>query len=119
MTRTGTLLLSQNDFSTMSFEDAIRSVPDGTIIDFEVSPGAMETKVPAGYNQWRKRILIKLKAQPERGKANEELIEALSSLFQVPSARIQITSGATNSRKSVKVKGFDRADAVKTLGSLI
>jgi uncharacterized protein (TIGR00251 family) len=99
----------------MSFEDAIKNASDGVIIDLEVSPGARETKVPSGYNEWRKRLEVKLKAPPERGKANEELIEALSALFGVPSARMEITSGATNSRKSIKVKGIKREEAIKTL----
>jgi uncharacterized protein (TIGR00251 family) len=99
----------------MSFEDAIRPASDGAIIDLEASPGARETKVPAGYNQWRKRLLVKLKAPPERGKANEELIDALARLLNVPSVNIEITSGATNSRKSVKVRGMAREDVVKAL----
>lgn len=99
----------------MSFEDALRTASDGVIIDFEASPGAKETKVPAGYNQWRKRLLVKLKAPPEKGKANEELIEALSDLLGVPSARIEITSGATNTKKSVKIKGMALEEAIKKL----
>jgi uncharacterized protein (TIGR00251 family) len=99
----------------MSFEDAIRPAPDGAVIDLEASPGAKETKVPAGYNQWRKRLLVKLKAPPERGKANEELIDALARLLNVPPASIEITSGATNSRKSVRVRGMAREDVVEAL----
>jgi uncharacterized protein (TIGR00251 family) len=99
----------------MSFEDAIRPASDGAIIDIEASPGAKETKVPAGYNQWRKRLLVKLKAPPERGRANVELIDALARLLNVPSVRIEITSGATDSRKSVKVRGMAREDIVKVL----
>jgi uncharacterized protein (TIGR00251 family) len=99
----------------MSFEDAIRPASDGAIIDLEASPGAKETKVPAGYNQWRKRLLVKLKAPPERGKANEELIDALARLLNVPAVRIEITSGATDSRKTVKVRGMAREDVVEAL----
>jgi hypothetical protein len=99
----------------MSFEDAIRPAPGGAIIDIEASPGAKETRVPAGYNQWRKRLLVKLKAPPERGKANEELIDALARLLNVPPASIEITSGAANSRKSVRVRGMAREDVVEAL----
>jgi len=102
----------------MSWEDSIKAASDGVIIDIEASPGSKETKVPAGYNEWRKRLEVKLKAQPERGKANEELIQALSTLFRIPPARIVIMSGATNSKKSVKIKGINVHDAIKTLGVL-
>ncbi|CAJ35752.1 DUF167 domain-containing protein [Methanocella arvoryzae] len=90
----------------MSFEDAVKQTRDGVVIDFEVTPGAKSTVVPSGYSVWRKRIEVKLKAPPERGRANEELIEALSDLFHLPASSIEITAGATNSRKSIKVHGI-------------
>jgi len=99
----------------MSFEDAIRPASDGTVIDIEASPGAKETKVPAGYNEWRKRLLVKLRAPPERGRANGELIDALARLFNVSAACIEITSGAADSKKSIKVRGMAREDVVNAL----
>jgi uncharacterized protein (TIGR00251 family) len=99
----------------MSFEDAIRPASGGAVIDIEASPGAKETKVPAGYNQWRKRLIVKLRAPPERGRANEELIDELARLLDVPTVCIEITSGATDSRKSVKVRGMAREDVVEAL----
>lgn len=95
----------------MSFEDAIRAAGNGVVIDFDVSPGAKVTAVPSGYNEWRKRIEAKLRAPPEKGKANEELIDALSGLLGVSASSVEITSGATNSRKSIKVTGMSR-DAI-------
>jgi uncharacterized protein len=103
----------------MSFEDAIKVSSDGTIIDLEVSPGSKETKVPSGYNEWRKRIEAKLKAPPEKGKANEELIKALSGLLKVPASSMTITSGATDSRKSIKVHGMSREDVINIMRSRV
>ncbi|WP_424357817.1 DUF167 domain-containing protein [Methanocella sp. MCL-LM] len=99
----------------MSFEDAIKVTKDGVVIDFEVTPGAKSTVVPSGYSVWRKRIEVKLRAPPERGRANEELIEALSGIFNVPSSSIEITSGATNSRKSIKVYGISSDTVITAL----
>ncbi len=112
---TRTLLRHKNNSPVMTFEDAIRPASDGTFIDIEASPGARETRVPAGYNQWRKRLLVKLKAPPERGRANAELIEALARVLGVPPASIEITSGATDSKKSVKVRGLNRETVVDAL----
>ncbi len=99
----------------MSFADAIRATKEGAVIDFEVTPGARSAEVPSGYNPWRKRIEAKLKAQPEKGKANDELIKALSDLFEVPSTSIEIASGATNSKKSVLVRGISAETAAEML----
>ena len=40
-------------------------------------------------------IKIRLNAPPEKGKANQELIEYLSSLIHIPKPQIQIISGKT------------------------
>lgn len=93
----------------------MKQTKDGVVIDFEVTPGAKSTVVPSGYSVWRKRIEVKLRAPPERGRANEELIEALSGIFQVPSSSIEITSGATNSRKSIKLHGISTETVISTL----
>ena len=103
----------------MSFEDAVRSSAEGVLIEFDVSPGARRTEVPSGYNEWRKRVEAKLKAPPEKGKANAELVGALSALFHVPASNIEISAGATNSKKSILIRGIDRDKIVETLGSLI
>lgn len=97
----------------MSFEDAIRYSAAGVLIDLDVSPGARRTIVPDGYNEWRKRIEVKLKAPPEKGKANEELVGTLSSLLNVPASNVEIASGATNSKKTVLVRGVAREEVIK------
>lgn len=103
----------------MAFQDAVRASSDGVLIDFEVSPGAKETRVPSGYNEWRRRIEARLKAPPERGRANEELIGELSALLGIPESSIEITSGARDSRKSVKVLGASREEVLRRLGGAL
>lgn len=99
----------------MSFEDAVRPAKDGVAIDFEVSPGSKTAKVPSGYNEWRKRIEVRLQSPPEKGKANEELIGLLAALLDVPGKNIEITSGAKDSKKTVKVRGKSVEDMIEKL----
>jgi hypothetical protein len=103
----------------MSLEEAIRAARDGALIDFDVTPGARRAAVPSGYNPWRRRIEAKLASPPEKGRANEELINALAGLFGVPASRIEIVSGATDSRKSVLVYGLGVEKAAEVLRSRI
>ncbi len=95
-------------------KEAIKHAEDGVILELEISAGAKETRV-YGYNQWRKRIEIKLSERAEKGKANAELISFLSGLFGVSSSNIRITAGLTNSRKSVKIMGVKAIDIPKVL----
>jgi uncharacterized protein (TIGR00251 family) len=102
----------------MSFTDAIRPAKDSVMIDIEVMPGAKKTMV-SGYNQWRKRIGIRI-CQPARdGKANKELVYSLAQLFGVDSTDVRITAGRTSNKKSVSITGISLADAIKVLGSRI
>ncbi|WP_292463088.1 DUF167 domain-containing protein [Methanolobus sp.] len=99
----------------MSFEDAIRTAQDGTIIDVEVTPGAKRACIPGGYNPWRKRIEVKLSENAQKGKANEQLVESFSSLFGVRTAEVSIVAGMKNTKKSVLILGIGRERAVSVL----
>jgi uncharacterized protein (TIGR00251 family) len=58
-------------------------------------------------------LRIRLKAIPEKGKANEALIAFLSEILQVPKSHIQITSGHTSRLKRVAIDGVDEKDLQK------
>lgn len=96
----------------MSFEEAIKDIGSGIIVDIEVTPGSRSISVPSGYNEWRKRIEVKLTKNAEKGKANEQLIECLAAFFGISSSNILISSGATSSKKSLLIKGISYRQAV-------
>ncbi len=96
----------------MSFEEAIKDIGSGIIVDIEVTPGSRSISVPSGYNEWRKRIEVKLTKNAEKGKANEQLIECLAALLGISSSNILISSGATSSKKSLLIKGISYGQAV-------
>lgn len=48
-------------------------------------------------------IAISIKSQPERGKANRELVKKLSQHFGVPEASVRIVSGLTSRKKVIEV----------------
>jgi uncharacterized protein (TIGR00251 family) len=101
----------------MSFEDAIKALDSGVSVDIEVTPGSKSVSIPSGYNEWRKRIEVKLTKNAQKGKANEQLIESLAEFFGISSSSIMIISGATSSKKSVLIKGISYEQAVLVFGS--
>jgi hypothetical protein len=48
-------------------------------------------------------IAISIKSQPERGKANRELVKKLAAHFNVDEGRVRIISGLTSQKKLVEV----------------
>lgn len=99
----------------MSFEDALKKVDTGIIIDIEVSPGSKKLCVPSGYNLWRKRIEVRLSQDAQKGKANEQLITSLAGLFQLRSDNISIVNGMHNSKKSIFLENLEYNTVIKIL----
>ncbi len=95
-------------------KDAIRQVEDGVILELDISAGSKETAIK-GYNPWRKRIEIRLSERAQKGKANAELMSFLSDLFKVHSMNVELISGSTNSKKSVKIIQAQAEDIFKIL----
>ena len=48
-------------------------------------------------------ISISIKSQPERGKANRELVKKLAAHFGVSEDRVRIISGVTSRKKIIEV----------------
>lgn len=72
--------------------------------------------MPSGYNEWRKRIEVKLSQSAQKGKANEQLIGEFSSLFRMPSAAVSIESGSLNSKKTVMIRDIGRERVLAVIG---
>jgi len=90
----------------MPLTDALREKEGAVFIDIEVTPGAKVTQVPGGYNEWRKRVDVKISEAPRKGKANEQVIEETAALFCVSPSRVFIENGMTCSKKTIRIDGI-------------
>ncbi|MEM2925076.1 MAG: DUF167 domain-containing protein [Methanocellales archaeon] len=52
----------------------------------------------------RNKIIVGLTSQPEKGKANLELIKKLAKYFNVPSTQVKIVAGLKTRRKIVEIE---------------
>ena len=87
----------------MDFSKAVRVTKEGTEIDVMVSPHSSSSGIQ-GIDGWRNRIIVKIRAPPEAGKANKELIELFSELL----GKAELGRGSTNRLKTIVVqKGRD------------
>lgn len=68
---------------------------------------------------WLKDTLkIKVKAPPEKGKANKAIIKVLEKTLGIPKGSIKISSGSTSSRKIIEITCDDDAVINKKLGHI-
>ena len=86
-------------------DHSVKKHKDGAIINLFVTPGAQSIIFPAGYNNWRKCIEIKVCSPAKDNKANKEVIKTIASFAETPIENVFIISGATNRSKTVLIKG--------------
>lgn len=94
----------------MDVSDASRPVNGGLEVDVTVSPRS-DRSGTEGVDEWRKRLIVRVKAPPLDGRANKEVEE----LFRkVTGCKCEIVRGQTSRQKTVLVHG----DCESILGSL-
>jgi uncharacterized protein len=92
---------------------AVKESEEGILVNILVSPKSGKFEI-AGYNEWRKAIEVKIKAVPQKGKANKEIIKEFSRLTGKP---VEIVSGHKSHQKTIKIYETNKNDFLKILGS--
>lgn len=79
----------------------LTQTPQGVILLVKAQPGARKNEVAGERNG---RLLVKCTQAPEKGKANDAIIEILSKALDVRKSRISLVSGQTNSEKKFLIE---------------
>ena len=85
----------------MDVSDASRPADGGLEIDISVSPRS-DRSGTEGIDEWRKRLIVRVKAPPLDGRANKEVEELLR---KVTGCRSEVIRGQTSRQKTVLVIG--------------
>lgn len=100
------------DFDPKLLSKCTNEQDDGILIDIEVKPGAKTSGID-GVDEWRDCIMVRLKERAEKGKANKELIDLLSSLLKLPSSSFIIVKGQKARRKSIKILDLNQKELAR------
>ena len=77
-----------------------------------VTPGAPRSEVVGRHGDaWKLRV----RAAPERGRANDDLVELLAERLGIARARVRVVAGATARDKVVELDGLTLDDAERLL----
>jgi uncharacterized protein (TIGR00251 family) len=88
------------------------------VADYEVTievtarPGASRRGVIAASGE---RLVVAVHSRPDKGKANDELIEYLAGELRVPRSALIIVRGATSRRKTIRIVTHEPAKAAARL----
>lgn len=94
----------------------VRQVDGGIVLGVKVVPGSSRTLLAGELDGMLK---IKLSAAPEKGKANQCLIEYMAKCLKVKKNCISIISGATKPVKQVQILGVEPERILNSLNNLI
>lgn len=75
---------------------------DGVLVPVTVQPGARRNGV-VGFHDGSVKIAVN--AAPERGKANQAVIEVLAEVLDIPRSNISLNSGPTSRKKTFLISG--------------
>ncbi len=95
---------------------AVRRAGDSLLVGFRVTPSAACTAVKGLYGD---RVKVAVSAPPEGGRANAELVEALSRWMSLMRDTIHIKTGHGSRDKVVAFQGVDEAELVQKLTALV
>jgi uncharacterized protein len=84
---------------------------DGTVIEVYVKPGSPKFEVAIEGDE----IVVRCTEEPEKGKANKEIMKHFSKLFH---AKVDLVSGAASRQKRLLLHGLSRHEIEKILAGL-
>ena len=79
------------------------------VLEIKVIPNAPKSKIE-GWEEGR--LKVKIRALPEKGKANAELIALLANVFDLPKSQIELLTGATSRLKRVRIHGLSQEEGL-------
>ena len=91
--------------------NAIIQIKDGVLLKIDVSPRSDKFAI-SGFNEWRETVEIKIKAPPQKGKANKEIMKEFSKITKTP---VEIISGHKSHEKILKIFNVSKNDLLDIL----
>ena len=95
-------------------EKCMKQENDYVLLNIEVKPGSKNTEIK-GVDNWRDCIEVAVKERAQRGSANRELVQFLSSLFSLPQGQVIIVKGERTKKKSIRISGLKKNQILMVL----
>ncbi len=99
----------------MNISKAITPSKDTILLHLHVIPRSKKAMFPAGYNQWRNCLEVRLTSEVKDNKANQELIHIVASFFSLHIHEIKLVSGEKNREKKVALYNISQEKVAHTL----
>ena len=88
----------------MRVQDVCRRGDGWVEVDVSVSPRSSRPG-PDGYDEWRRRMVLRVSAPPLDGRANAALAQFLARSTGVAKSAVELVSGQTSRAKRFLIRG--------------
>lgn len=78
-------------------------------LSVKVVPGTSQNKISGWLGD---SLKVRVRAQPEKGKANKAVLELLAKELDLPVKKLSISSGHASSNKIVEIMGITDAELI-------
>jgi len=93
----------------------VGSSQGGLVFEIRACPGASRRCAGGEHNG---ALRVQTTAPPEKGKANNDILEILAEALGIRRSRLDIVSGRTSRDKKIRVSGMERDELEKKLSEL-
>ena len=93
----------------------IKKMAAGISFDVRVKTQAGKTTVVGKYGG---RMKITVKSPPEKGRANEEVVECISDFLNIPKSQVSIKYGHTSQNKCIFVATKNAVDIINRINNI-
>ena len=100
---------------TSTWKDAVTQSSEGVLLRLHVVPGSSKSVFPAGYNEWRHCLEIKVPGEAKENKANTDVLAALAAFFHCSSKELRIVTGEKSREKTLLLVNKRLENVLKTL----
>ena len=100
---------------TSTWNDTVTQSSEGVLLRLHVVPGSSKSVFPAGYNEWRHCLEIKVPGEAKENKANTDVLATLAAFFHCSSKELRIVTGEKSREKTVLLVNKRLENVLKTL----
>ena len=84
-----------------------RAAKDGLLVALRVTPKSAHDGIHGFHTaaDGRVSLAVKVRAQPEQGKANKAVIQLVAAFLGLPKSRLTVAAGAADRNKTILIAG--------------
>lgn len=97
------------------YNEVLKKSKDGITVRLFITPNSKKKIFPAGFNEWRNCIEIKVCSDAKENKANNEVIKTIAKYLNQPVNNVSIVTGKRSREKTLLVKKISVDFVIKRL----